>query len=56
MQTSGKATEGWMTIIPLSVFVFVVIVAMGGPTAFVNVVSMWVVDIVGYLAHWLKDL
>jgi hypothetical protein len=56
MQISGKGHEGWMTFVPLSVFVLVVIVTLGGPSAFVNVVSLWVVDVVTYVAHWLKDL
>jgi hypothetical protein len=56
MQISGRAHEGWMTVVPLSVFVFVVIVALGGPAAFVNIVSLWVVDVVTYAAHLLKDL
>jgi hypothetical protein len=56
MQISGRAHEGWMTVIPLSVFVFVVIVALGGPSAFVNVVSLWVVDVIAYAAHWMKSL
>jgi len=45
-----------MTVVPLSVFVFVVIVALGGPAAFVNVVSLWVTDLVTYAAHWIKNL
>jgi hypothetical protein len=56
METSGKAHEGWMTVIPLAVFVFVMIVALGGPTSFVNIVSMWAVDLVAFVAHWIKDL
>ncbi len=56
MQISGKTHEGWMTVVPLSVFAFVVIVALGGPSAFVNVVSLWLVDVVTYVEHWLKGL
>ena len=56
MQISGKTHEGWMTVVPLSVFAFVVIVALGGPSAFVNVVSLWLVDVFTYVAHWLKGL
>jgi hypothetical protein len=56
MDTSGKPYEGWMTVIPLSVFVFVVVVALGGPAAFVNVVSNWAGDIASYLTHWMKHL
>jgi hypothetical protein len=32
MQTSGKPHEGWMTFIPLSVFIMFVIVALGVPS------------------------
>ena len=56
METSGKAHEGWMTVIPVSVFIFVVVVTLGGPTAFMNVVSLWVTDFASYVAHWLKNL
>jgi hypothetical protein len=56
MQISGKAYESWMTVIPLSVFVFVVIVTLGGPEAFMNIVSLWVADAIAFVAHWLKNL
>lgn len=56
MDTSGKAHEGWMAVIPLSVFVLVVMVMFGGPVAFMNVVSLWVADVASYVGHWIKDL
>jgi hypothetical protein len=56
MEVSGKPTEGWMTFVPLSVFVFVVVVALGGPTGFVHTVRDWFVDFVTYVAAWVKHL
>lgn len=56
MQTSGRAHEGWMAVIPLSVFIFVVMVMFGGPVAFMNVVSIWASDVASYIGHWMKNL
>ena len=56
MDTSGKAHEGWMTVIPVSVFLLIVIVVLGGPVAFVNTLSLWVRDILTAAASWLKNL
>jgi hypothetical protein len=56
MQISGKAREGWMTVIPLSVLLFTVIVEFGGPSAFMSIVSRWVIDTFAYVTLWLKYL
>ena len=56
MQVSGKPHEGWMTLIPLTVFVVVIVSVMGGPTVFVSTVSQWVSDFVTYCARWIKYL
>lgn len=56
METSGKPTEGWMTLVPLTIFVLFVIFALGGPTSFINIVSNWVVDVTSYVARWVKSL
>ena len=56
MQISGKGREGWMTVIPLSVLLFTVMVALGGPSAFMSIVSLWVVDVFDYVTRWLKYL
>jgi hypothetical protein len=56
MDTSGTTREGWMTVIPLSIFVLVVIAALGGPTAFVNTVSIWVTDMTTYVVALMKSL
>jgi hypothetical protein len=56
METSGRPTEGWMTVVPFTVFVFIVMFALGGPTAFMNIVINWASDLVHYVLHWLKSL
>jgi len=45
-----------MTVIPVSVFLLIVIVALGGPVAFVNTLSLWVADLLTAAASWLKNL
>ena len=56
MQTSGKPQEGWMTFIPLSVFILFVVVALGGPVGFMNTVAYWVTDFVSCVIGWVKHL
>jgi hypothetical protein len=56
MNTSGTSHEGWMTVIPVSVFLLIVIVALGGPVAFVNTLSLWIADMLTAAASWLKNL
>ena len=56
METQGRPTERWMTIVPLTVFVFIVVIALGGPQDFVRTVSNWTSDMVATLLHWLKEL
>jgi len=56
MQVSGKPNEGWMTLVPVTVFVLVIVVVMGGPTATVHTVSLWIFDILNYVSRWLKYL
>ena len=55
-EISGKPNEGWMTLVPVTVLVLVVVIALGGPEAFVNTLSSWATDLVGYSAGWLKHL
>jgi hypothetical protein len=45
-----------MTVIPVTVFFFVIAAALGGPSAFVNRVASWVVDLVSYFSTWIKYL
>jgi hypothetical protein len=56
MDTSGKAHEGWMALIPLTVLVAIVMVALGGPEAFVNTLRDWTADLLGTAARWVKSL
>ena len=56
MDASGSAREGWMTFIPLTVLLFIVIYVMGGPTQFANVVAYWVTDMATYVVNWVKHL
>jgi hypothetical protein len=56
MDTSGKPHEGWMTVIPVTVFLLIVIVALGGPTAFANTVSLWVNDVAMAVFRWFRQL
>lgn len=56
MDASGSAREGWMTFIPLTVLLFIVIYVMGGPTQFINVVVLWVTDVVNYVLNWIRHL
>jgi hypothetical protein len=54
MRTSGQSHEGWMSLIPLTVLLFIVMVAFGGPEAFVNTVTNYTTDIVTYTASWIR--
>jgi hypothetical protein len=56
MQTSGKPHEGWMTFIPLSVFILFVVAAMGGPVRFMNTLTYWLTDFVGFVIGWIRNL
>ncbi len=56
MQVSGKPHEGWMTLVPVTVFVLVIVAVMGGPTATAHTVSLWISDILDYVSRWLKYL
>ncbi len=56
MDISGKPHEGWMTLIPVTVFIFVIAAALGGPSAFVNTVASWLTDIATYVGGWIRHL
>jgi hypothetical protein len=57
MDTSGGSqTEKWMTWIPLSVFIFIVVVALGGWAGFVRTVGDWTSDLLAFVLRWLKEL
>ena len=56
MDTSGSTREGWMTFVPVTVLLFIVMYVMGGPVNFVNVIAQWSMDFVSYVAGWIKHL
>ena len=45
-----------MTLVPLTVFIFVVVFALGGPTSFMNTLSNWTYEISSYVARWIRSL
>jgi len=55
MEISGKPTEGWMSFVPLTILILVVILALGGVEAFVNTVGNWAVDFAMYVARWVRS-
>lgn len=56
MDASGSTREGWMTFIPLTVLLFIVMYVVGGPTQFVNLVVQWTTDIVNSVTSWVRNL
>ena len=56
MQTSGQSHEGWMSLIPLSVLLFIVMVALGGPDGFVHTVGSLASDAITYIARLIRNL
>jgi hypothetical protein len=55
MRTSGQGHEGWMALIPISVLLFIVMVAFGGPDAFVNTVASFAADAMTYTSRWIRN-
>ena len=45
-----------MAFIPMAVLVFIVVVALGGPAAFIRTVSSWGSDVYNYAAGVVKNL
>lgn len=56
MDTSGSTREGWMTFIPVTVLLFIVMYVMGGPAQFVNLVAQWSADVINSVFSWIKHL
>ena len=56
MDVSGSPREGWMTFIPVTVLLFIVIYVMGGPAQFISVVVGWTTDLVTHVLNWIKHL
>ena len=55
MDASGHPHEGWMTLVPLVVLVGIVMIAFGGPVAFMNLVSAWFSDLFDWGQRLLKS-
>ena len=45
-----------MTLVPLTVFIFIVVIALGGPDGFVRTVGNWTSDVLSFLMRWLREL
>jgi hypothetical protein len=45
-----------MAIIPGTVFVLFVVIALGGPVQFLNLVAGWGEDTIAAVLSWLKNL
>jgi len=45
-----------MTLIPLTVLVAIVMVALGGPEAFMNTLRDWSTALLGTAARWISSL
>lgn len=43
-----------MIVIPGTVFLLFVVLALGGPVGFVNTLSNWAVDIATWFVNWFK--
>lgn len=56
MDASGSTREGWMTFIPVTVLLFIVMYVMGGPANFMNVVAQWAADVITQVTNWVKHL
>ena len=54
MRTSGHGNDGWMALIPLTVLLFIVMVAFGGPETFANMVANFAIDAVNSTASWIR--
>ena len=54
MRTSGRSHEGWMTLIPLSVLLFIVVIALGGPEALLTSARSIAADAISYGSTFLK--
>ena len=56
MRTPRQPYEWLMSLIPLSVLVFVVVLALGGPDAFVHTVNSFASDAITGLDRWVRSL
>ena len=45
-----------MTLVPLTLFILFVILALGGPTEFMSILSKWAYDAASYLGRWIRSI
>jgi hypothetical protein len=43
-----------MIVIPGTVFLLFVVLALGGPVGFVNTLSLWAIDLATWFVNWFK--
>jgi hypothetical protein len=55
MDVSGRPHEGWMTLIPLAILFGIVMIALGGPVAFMNTVANWFNDTVDWAHRFVRS-
>ena len=56
MDASGTPREGWMAIVPIAVFLFMVIYILGGPEHVVNLMVQWTTELASSVANWVRHL
>lgn len=56
MDVGGNTREGWIAVIPLTVFILIMTYVVGGPVAFANLAYEWGADIVSSVSHFVRHL
>lgn len=56
MDISGRAREGWMALIPLTVLIGVIVIVLGGPTAFLRTLTEWSLDLKSFVVGVVKNM
>jgi hypothetical protein len=56
MDAAGTPREGWMTVVPLAVLLFIATYVLGGPTHVLNLIIQWGSDVGTDVINWFKHL
>ena len=56
MEISGTPHEGWMTFVPLTVLVLIVVYVLGGPAQFLNTLDNWAIDFLTAVGGFFRHL
>jgi hypothetical protein len=56
MDVSGRPREGWMTVVPVTVFLLFVVLALGGVDSFVNTLGLWASEVFNSMGRWFRNL